>query len=80
MKKKVVIITGGSRGIGLEIAKAFNQKNYTTIIISKNPNQLYQNSILKKRALYFSCDLSIEKDVIKILKIIKDWSTVSYVF
>jgi|688.fasta_scaffold498537_2 3-oxoacyl-[acyl-carrier protein] reductase len=71
MKKKVVIITGGSRGIGLEIAKAFNQKNYTTIIISKNPNQLYQNSILKKRALYFSCDLSIEKDVIKILKIIK---------
>lgn len=71
MKKKVVIITGGSRGIGLEIAKAFDQKKYVIIIISKNPIQLCKNSFFQKRVLYFSCDLSIEKDVIKTLKIIK---------
>lgn len=71
MKKKVAIITGGSRGIGLEIAKAFDKKNYNIIIISKNPARLYQNSFLKKKVLYFACDLSIEKDVIKTLKIIK---------
>lgn len=37
MTKKVVLITGGSKGIGLEAVRRFSEKGYDVITCSRNP-------------------------------------------
>ena len=44
LKKKVVLITGGSRGIGKAIAELFMKEGAEVVITSKNQKQLQQTS------------------------------------
>lgn len=38
-KDKVVIVTGGTRGIGLEVAKSFYEKETNVIYLALRKNQ-----------------------------------------
>lgn len=51
-----VIITGGSQGLGLEIAKLLQQKGCTVIIVdvTKSTDQVYCHS----NVFYYQCDIS----------------------
>ena len=62
--KKSVLITGGVRGIGLAIAKAFQAKNYRVIVTYSKDEE---NAALAKEAglEVYQADVSKEADVLK---------------
>ena len=45
LKNKVVLVTGGSRGIGKAIAKKFAENGAQIVITSKNKNRLKNTEI-----------------------------------
>lgn len=62
-KKKVAIITGGSRGIGFECAKKLASEGYNVAICSRSQNELkYASNFLKKKynisCFYMTMDAS----------------------
>jgi 3-oxoacyl-[acyl-carrier protein] reductase len=74
---KKVLITGATKGIGLEISIQFAKKNYDLILISNNQLNLKK---VKKKILsinknidckIYKCDLSDEKKTIKLFANIK---------
>ncbi|NLZ64795.1 MAG: SDR family oxidoreductase [Clostridiales bacterium] len=58
MENKVVVITGGSKGIGAELVKFFQIANWQVISISRTFNDYNRDNIYK-----ISCDVSNEKQV-----------------
>ena len=60
---KVAIITGGSRGIGFETAKAFSENGATVVITSKNLQHLKKAASQLKNTISISADIRKEKDV-----------------
>ena len=66
---KVVVITGGARGFGLEMAKEFRKNNYNVVIINVNKDALYDAETelakikSKKEVISLVCDITNEKDV-----------------
>jgi dihydroanticapsin dehydrogenase len=60
---KVAIITGGSRGIGFEIAKIFSQNGATVIITSKNSPKLQTAAEKLTNTISISADIRKEKEV-----------------
>ena len=74
---KKALITGASKGIGLEISIQFAKKNYDLILISNNHSNLIR---AKKKIMSVNknidckthkCDLSDEKKTIKLFNNIK---------
>ena len=70
---KIALITGGTRGIGLGIAKQLGKNNYKLALCGTRPkNQLNQLIIdLKKEnitAEYFQCNIGISKDRKKLVE------------
>ena len=63
--KKTVLITGGVRGIGLAIAKAFQAKNYRVIVTYSKDEE---NALVAKEAGLEVCkaDVSKEADVLSV--------------
>jgi 3-oxoacyl-[acyl-carrier protein] reductase len=60
-KDKVVIVTGGSRGIGKSIAESFNNDGATVIVTYKNAiDEAYFNS---KNIKHYKCDVADIKAV-----------------
>ena len=61
VKKKNVLVTGSSRGIGLEIGKTFLQNDCNVIFTGRNKKELiYENSY------FFKCDLTDETNINKL--------------
>lgn len=67
MDKKVILVTGGSKGIGFAIIRLFIKKNYYVIDASRTGNNLINN----KNYFYFKTDVSKENDVKALFAFIK---------
>ena len=63
LQKKVVLITGGSRGIGKAIAKLFAEQGAEIIITSKNQKKLQQTSKGIKNSFFVAGDVRNDNDV-----------------
>lgn len=74
MDKKVVLITGGSRGIGAAIAREMASKNYNVIINYLNSEEITKElvNILEEsygiKAMAIKADVSKEADVLKMVE------------
>ncbi len=65
LKNKIIIITGGSKGIGFGIAEALKRENSTVVIASRDKNNL--ENIANMNGLdYFPCDVTKEEEVTKL--------------
>ncbi|MGY8945954.1 MAG: SDR family NAD(P)-dependent oxidoreductase [Flavobacteriales bacterium] len=62
---KNVIITGASRGIGLELTKLFSDKGFKVIALSRNISKLNFSNVIA-----YQLDISSEKSILKIVKLI----------
>ncbi|MGB8704108.1 MAG: SDR family NAD(P)-dependent oxidoreductase, partial [Gillisia sp.] len=61
---KHVVITGTSRGIGLELVKIFAEKGDQVIAISRNIQQV--EALQLKNVIPFACDLTNSEDLEKL--------------
>lgn len=77
MNIKTVIITGSARGLGLEMAKCFREKNFNVIIcdLLKKDLKNAKEEILKTKGIgdidYFVCDITKENNVISLINKVK---------
>ena len=65
-KKKILFITGGSRGIGLQIVKDFLENDYQVISVSRTIPKIHKN---KKNFFSIQADLSSHES----LDVIRDY-------
>ena len=72
---KVVVITGGSMGIGFGITKRFAEAGATVIMADVNPIGKKSAEKLKNefeiKAHFFKTDVSSEKDIVKLMKAVE---------
>lgn len=59
--EKIVVVTGGSRGIGKAIAESFNSAGATVIVTYKN--SIDENYFGEKKILHSKCDVSSSAEV-----------------
>ena len=67
-KSQVVLITGGTSGLGLEISQHYIKLGYKTVILSKNKRLLKKNFSNNKNAYVISIDLRNLKLIKKKIK------------
>jgi len=71
---KIALITGGSSGLGLAMAKYFQVRGYELILLARNSDKLHTVKVaLSKisstsRIHIYPCDVSDEQELIKIFK------------
>ncbi len=58
---KTVVITGGTSGIGLGIAQAFDRANYRVVVAARQPAGVLKH--LSSRAVFIPCDVRSLKNV-----------------
>ncbi len=70
----VAVVTGGTRGIGLAIAKALIAKNFSVIISSRSIGEEAKKMIEEypENAFFFSADISNESDINALVSFAKD--------
>lgn len=61
--QNTILITGGSAGIGFEIAKLFDQKGNHVIITGRNEDRLQKAAARLKNVTAIACDVTQEDDV-----------------
>ena len=66
--KNTVLITGGSAGIGLEIARLFSKKDNHVIIAGRNQERLENAASQLKNVTAIACDVSKEEEVDNLVK------------
>lgn len=75
---KTVVITGSSRGLGLEMAKCFRSKNFNVVIsdLFKKDLESARKELLKIKGHgdidYFVCDITKESDIVNLINEVKD--------
>lgn len=72
-----VLVTGSSRGLGLHLARAFWEKGWSVVLVSRNLNTLLQLSddFIQRpdqKMLSFQCDLADSNEVSVLIKNIRD--------
>src|SRR5438128_10453037 len=64
----IVLITGGSAGIGFEIAKLFSEKGNQVIITGRNKERLQEAASKIANVTAISCDVTKEDEVNSLVK------------
>lgn len=84
MNKKIAIVTGGSSGVGLGIAKKLVSENIITIIVSRSKDKLNTalkelNAIAPKNIYSIQADISDAAQVEKMVdEVVKKFGTIDY--
>jgi len=77
-RDKVVVITGGSRGLGLVLAREFGREGARVAICARNPAQvaLALDDLERRgiRALGFRCDVGVRAEVEGLMEAVRDHS------
>lgn len=71
LTKNTILITGGSSGLGLEMAKKFLQMGNKVIVCSRNPEKLELTQNKLPEVITFQCDISVEAEQNKLVNWIK---------
>lgn len=66
------LITGGSNGIGLEIARELSKRGYEVCIVSRNEEKLRKASEDINNCSYIAMDISSAKSCIELYKRVRD--------
>jgi len=75
-----ILITGGSSGMGFEMAKLFSQKGNTIIVIGRNKQKLDTAVSQLKNTIGIVCDVSSDTDVNMLVeKIMKEYPDINVV-
>ncbi len=72
---KVVLVTGASQGIGLQICRQFSELGATVISVARNQEklELAKNSIENNSNIFpYPCDLSEKSEIEKLFDFVKD--------
>jgi uncharacterized oxidoreductase len=72
LQNNTILITGGSSGIGLELAKRLIEKNNKVIICSRSKEKLEKAKVKYPDIEIFQCDLSKEKECERLTHWIKE--------
>ena len=71
---KTVLITGGTRGIGKQIADDFHDLGATVIITGTNADQIVELNIKSEqqsdRKIFYKVDFSSKEDTLRFIEII----------
>ena len=70
-QKQVVLVTGGTMGIGLGLAKAFMAKGADVVVCGRSPEALERFSRERPNALAVQADVTCAEDRIKLLDAVK---------
>ena len=74
LDEKIVLVTGGTSGIGLAIVKSFLEENACVIVLARNKEKILiqktnlQNFVVKKKVFFFKCDCEKLSEVKRIHK------------
>lgn len=71
LKNNSILITGGSSGLGLEMAKVFSEKGNKVIICGRTANKLNYAKELIPNLIIYQCDLSNVQEIEKLSQLIK---------
>ena len=72
---KVVVVTGASQGIGLEICRQFSDMGANVISVARNQEKLEnaKNSIKNSANIFpYPCDLSVEAEIDKLFGFVRE--------
>jgi retinol dehydrogenase 12 len=74
MNKKIIVVTGGTDGIGLALVKKLIKLNYNIFIIGKNAEKGNKvlNDLNYPDLEFFQCDLSEKNEIKKLIKKFKN--------
>ncbi len=72
LQKNTILITGGSSGIGLELAKRLIEKDNKVIICGRSKKKLEKAKAKYPNIEIFQCDLSKEKECVRLAHWIKE--------
>ena len=82
---KTVVITGSARGLGLEMAKCFRNKNFNVVIcdLFKKDLENAKKELLKVKGIgdidYFVCDITKEDDISDLIdKTLKKYKVIDF--
>lgn len=64
--KKLVVITGASSGIGMELAKVFSKQGYPTLLLARRKEEMEKLKL--KNSIIESCDITNIENVEKTIK------------
>lgn len=73
--EKVVVVTGASQGIGLEICRQFSDVGANVISVARNQEKLEnaRNSIINSANIFpYPCDLSVEAEIDKLFGFVRE--------
>ena len=65
---KVVIVTGGSRGIGFETAKAFSENGANVVVTAQNSEKLEEVAKSLENTIPVSADIRKDEDVRRVIE------------
>lgn len=69
---KVAIVTGGSRGIGFQIARIFLENGANVLAVSRDPSKLAQVQEAQSDLLTLQADVSLARDADRIAAWVRD--------